>query len=161
MEVEEPGKPAYQQIADELRSAIAEGRLAIGEPVESTAQLMARHHVSSTVARKAVDQLRIEGLVVGRPGKGVYVRTTPADAAAEAPTLARLAEEIRELRQAVAPSTQDPGAGIEELREDMAALRRQMATLQAHLSELYARVGQPYPHGSADVSDHQRRARRA
>jgi GntR family transcriptional regulator len=123
VQVGAPGKPAYQQVADELRKAIAEGHLAMGATVGSTAQLMARYQVSSTVTRKAVDQLRIEGLVVGPPGKGVYVHTTPAEAAAEALALARLAEELLELREAV---------------DD------QLARLEAKAMDLCANVGMPY-----------------
>jgi DNA-binding GntR family transcriptional regulator len=104
-----PGKPAYQHIADDLRGQIAKGDLAVGKAVSSMAQLMAKYDVSSTVARKAIDQLRIEGLVVGRPGKGVYVKATPSEIAAESVTLESVDDrleaveaEVRELRSRVA-----------------------------------------------------------
>jgi DNA-binding GntR family transcriptional regulator len=158
-----PGKPAYQQIADDLRNAISHGRIAIGEQVGSTAQLMARYRVSSTVARKAVDQLRVEGIVVGRPGKGVYVRATPAQVAAEVPTLARLADQVEELRRILDGRGDADGAhSLNELRDDMAELRRQVATVEVHLAELYARVGQPYPHEPArDAAAPERRRSKA
>lgn len=110
MDTDTPGKPAYQRVADELRSQIATGKLPVGSAVRSMAQLMTEYRVSSTVARKAIDQLRAEGLVIGRPGKGVFVKSTPSEVAAESTTLESLTEELQELRQLVeklANSTDD------------------------------------------------------
>lgn len=122
-----PGKPAYQHVADELRGRIAQGSLPVGAAVSSMAQLMAEYGVSSTVARKAIDQLRGEGLVVGRPGKGVYVRSTPQDVAAETTTLIGVREELKELRQIV------NGLGSD--------LERRVDSLEALVMDLRANAG--------------------
>jgi len=145
--VEMPGRPAYQQIADSLRNDIASGRLPVGQAVGSTARLMKQYGVSSTVVRKAVEQLRIDGLVVGQPGKGVFVRATPAETAEESATLAGVAAGLAEVREEIAAITGEArDSKLEVLSQAVTELRRQVATLQAHLVELYARVGQPYPH---------------
>ena len=134
LDTEVPGKPAYRHIADELRSAIAEGQLPVGAAVGSTARLMKQYRVSSTVARKAVEQLRTEGLVVGRPGKGVFVKATPSQVAVEVPTLARLAEEIQDLRRAV--------KGLEkDIDSPLVSLERRVDDLEAQVVDLRANAG--------------------
>ncbi len=70
------GRPAYQQVADDLRRRIAEAELPVGSAIPSTTKLAKAYGVSITVVRAAVAQLRADGLVVGQPGKGVFVRAT-------------------------------------------------------------------------------------
>jgi len=124
---------------------------------------MDRFRVSSTVVRKAVEQLRTEGLVVGHPGKGVFVRATPEESAAEAATIADLAAKLDDLRaQLEAIPSKASNDKLTSMGKEIAELRRQVATLQTHLVELYSRVGQPYPHGlTAPEGTGERRIRRA
>jgi len=68
------GKPAYQQVADDLRRQIADGTMAVGAQLPTATKLMKRYDVSSTVVKAAINQLKIEGLVVGQQGRGVFVR---------------------------------------------------------------------------------------
>jgi GntR family transcriptional regulator len=68
------GKPAYQQIVEDLKQRIESGTLPAGSQLPSTAQMTETYGVSTTVVRAAVNQLRLEGFVIGQPGKGVYVR---------------------------------------------------------------------------------------
>ncbi|WP_433128598.1 GntR family transcriptional regulator [Micromonospora sp. CA-240977] len=67
--------PAYLAIAAELRAEIQSGALAAGEKLPSETTLMTRFSVSRTVAKWAISVLKGEGLVQGRPGSGVYVRS--------------------------------------------------------------------------------------
>jgi DNA-binding GntR family transcriptional regulator len=144
------GQPAYQQVADDLKSQIAAGRLPVGEPIPSTAQLIQRYGVSSTVVRQAVARLRGEGLVIGQPGKAVYVRATPAGIEREALHLDDLAQRVDALRTELGalaeqidgkPSTAD----LDEIRDEIKQLRRAFGVLQTHVMDLYSRMGQPYP----------------
>jgi GntR family transcriptional regulator len=64
--------PAYERVVAELRSAILAGK--IKKRLPSLAGLAERHGVTPDVARRAVDVLRSEGLVVTRQGAGTYVR---------------------------------------------------------------------------------------
>ncbi len=64
--------PQYRKIADELRAAIEVGELAGRLP--SSRDLRSRYDASSAVVDRAVELLRSWGLVVSRPGSGVYVR---------------------------------------------------------------------------------------
>ncbi|MFC4943330.1 winged helix-turn-helix domain-containing protein [Pseudonocardia sp. GCM10023141] len=75
---ENTGQPKYQQVADELRRAIRAGTYPVGGELPSTAKLTQAYEVSTTVVRAAIRELRDEGLVIGQPGKAVYVTAEPA-----------------------------------------------------------------------------------
>lgn len=146
--IEMTGTPAYRQVADDLRKQIADGSLPVGHVIGSTSQLMSRYEVSSTVVRKAIEQLQAEGLVIGHPGKGVFVRHTPDEAAAESVTLEDLSRRLAALEARDDERRAGAGDGLEELQ----GLRREVAVLRTYVIDLYARMGLPYPRddGSAD-----------
>jgi GntR family transcriptional regulator len=64
--------PGYERVAAELRAAILAGQ--VGSRLPSLQGLAKRYDVTIDVARRAVDVLRSEGLVVTRHGSGTYVR---------------------------------------------------------------------------------------
>jgi GntR family transcriptional regulator len=68
------GRPAYLQIADDIRSQILEGTLQVGDQLPSEPGLMADYGVSRIVVRQALDVLRSEGLIVKQQGRGSFVR---------------------------------------------------------------------------------------
>jgi DNA-binding GntR family transcriptional regulator len=68
------GGPRYQQIADALRKQIVTGEFQPGQQLPSERELRERWKVSDRTIRVAFDQLRAEGLVTSRQGKGVFVR---------------------------------------------------------------------------------------
>lgn len=68
-------RPPYQQLADELRAALASGELGPGDPLPSVRDLAARYRVSNTTASRAIESLKAEGLVDTRPGRGNVVRS--------------------------------------------------------------------------------------
>jgi DNA-binding GntR family transcriptional regulator len=131
------GQPAYQRVAADLRSQIASGRLTVGAAIPSTKGLTEQYGVSSTVTRAAVNLLRRDGLVIGRPGKAVYVVATPNSAAERATGLDDLARQIQELRGTV--------ANLAGQLPTVDEIRQQLGRLQAEVIELYAKVGLPYP----------------
>jgi DNA-binding transcriptional MocR family regulator len=55
--VEFPGRPAYLQIADDLRDLILSGALAAGEKLPSQSDLMRDYDMSRTVAKMAINVL--------------------------------------------------------------------------------------------------------
>lgn len=67
--------PAYLRIAADLRQAITSGDLAPGAKLPTETALMQQYGVSRTVAKYAIAVLKGEGLVEGRRGSGVYVRS--------------------------------------------------------------------------------------
>lgn len=70
-------RPAYEQIAAELRQAIESGELAPGDRLPRERELTERYGVAPMTARQAVGVLRNAGLVDSQQGKGAFVRVTP------------------------------------------------------------------------------------
>ena len=138
---EHVGRPAYQQIADDLRRKIAEGEIPVGSAIPSTAELTRTYGVSTTVIRAAVAQLRADGLLVGQPGKGVYVRSTPGAAARRAATIDDLVRQVEQLR---AELREAESARRDEAAE-LGALRQSVTLISSRLADLYAQHGKAYP----------------
>jgi GntR family transcriptional regulator len=64
----------YLQLAGLLREDITTGRLAKDDPVPSESYLEQQHGVSRATVRRAIRQLRDEGLVYTLPQRGTFVR---------------------------------------------------------------------------------------
>ncbi|MFF4346769.1 GntR family transcriptional regulator [Streptomyces sp. NPDC001530] len=68
------GKPAYQQIADDIRQRILDGHYQAGDQLPTESDLMDEYGVSRIVVRNAVQAIENEGLVTKQRGKGTFVR---------------------------------------------------------------------------------------
>lgn len=68
------GRPAYLQIADDLRRRILDGELQEGDQLPTAQEIMQDYGVSRIVVRSAIGVLRAEGLVRSQQGSGTYVR---------------------------------------------------------------------------------------
>lgn len=68
------GRTTWRDIANDLRAAIESGEYAPGARVPSRSKLMSRYGVASQTVINAINALRAEGLVIGLPGSGWYVR---------------------------------------------------------------------------------------
>ena len=66
-------EPLYLQLAAQLRGLIMAGRLAPGERLPSSRKLAELLAISRTSTLNGYDQLIAEGLLISRPGSGVYV----------------------------------------------------------------------------------------
>ncbi|GLW25303.1 hypothetical protein Mame01_53450 [Microbispora amethystogenes] len=96
--IEKTGRPAYMQIADELRGQIRSGSLSPGTVLPSINQLCERYGVSSSVVKAAISVLRTEGLIVGQQGKGVFVREQESAGPAETAGGSEIMEQLAEMR---------------------------------------------------------------
>lgn len=67
------GEPMYVAIARDLREKISQGELRPGDQIPTEKALMEEYGVSVTAVRSAIQQLRGEGLIVSRQGKGSFV----------------------------------------------------------------------------------------
>jgi len=65
--------PIYQQITQQLRQMINESRLMPNERLPSSRKLAQILYVSRTSALNAYEQLIAEGLLLSRPGSGIFV----------------------------------------------------------------------------------------
>lgn len=66
--------PVYVQLADIIRTRIARGQYAPGQILPSEQQLVQEFPVARVTVRKALAELKSEGLVVTRARQGSYVR---------------------------------------------------------------------------------------
>jgi len=67
----------YQEIADSLRRRVEAGEFVAGGLLPSEADLVARYKASRVTVRRALEDLRAEGLVDSRQGSGWFVATDP------------------------------------------------------------------------------------
>ncbi|MGC9522615.1 MAG: GntR family transcriptional regulator [Anaerolineae bacterium] len=65
--------PLYRQLYYQLREAIEDGELEVGNRLPSERQLAAEYGISRLTARKAVTLLRKEGYVRAHQGRGSFV----------------------------------------------------------------------------------------
>lgn len=78
--------PLHQQLCEQLRRAILDGRLSPGTRLLSTRALAQALGVSRTVTSAAYDELFAEGYLEGRRGSGTYVgRDLPAPSVPDRP----------------------------------------------------------------------------
>jgi GntR family transcriptional regulator len=66
----------HRQIATALRERIHAGEWAPGEKLPSIPALAQAYAVAKQTVQRTIDQLRVEGLLITRPGSGTYVRGT-------------------------------------------------------------------------------------
>jgi GntR family transcriptional regulator len=66
----------HRQIADSLRQRIHDGAWGAGERLPAIPSLAEEYGVAKQTVQRAIDQLRVEGTLITRPGSGTYVRGT-------------------------------------------------------------------------------------
>lgn len=65
--------PLYQQLMEDIKTALTEGKYAPDEKIPSESELSELYHVSRITVRRAVEELCSEGYLVKKQGKGTYV----------------------------------------------------------------------------------------
>src|SRR6266480_4001652 len=66
----------HRQIAAQLRARIHRGEWGPGERLPSIPAIATAYGVAKQTVQRTIDQLRIEGLLITRPGSGTFVRGT-------------------------------------------------------------------------------------
>src|SRR5262245_21255608 len=64
----------HRQIATQPRKRIGQGTREAGERLPSTPTWAPAAGVAKQTVQRTIDQLRVEGLLITRPGSGTYVR---------------------------------------------------------------------------------------
>jgi DNA-binding GntR family transcriptional regulator len=131
-------RPAYVQIADDLRSKINSGEYVPGSRLPANRVLTDHYGVATVTLRQALEVLRQEKIVATQSTRGTFVLRKPRE-----PTSADSNPAL-------------PGAAmerVESLESEMADLRKQVGRLQAQMMDLYHTRGQSYPYkdGSDEV----------
>ena len=72
------GEPEYQQVARQLRERIISGQLPVGEQLPSSRAMLAERGIGRVTWHRAVEALRVQGLVTIRKGQGAWVTARPA-----------------------------------------------------------------------------------
>jgi GntR family transcriptional regulator len=90
--------PDYWPIVEDIRRQIGEGKLQRGQKLPSLPQLQATYGTTEGIVRRALAELRVEGLVLSHQGKGYFVRTDAPHAApsAEFEELTQMLNEMQE-----------------------------------------------------------------
>lgn len=111
------GIPIYQQIFDQFKADILEGRLAQGEYLPSIRGLAKELKISVITTMKAYEQLEAEGLVTAVQGKGFYVNAQDSEMLRE--------QHLRKVEECLAEAiaaAKIAGMTERELMETMTAL---------------------------------------
>ena len=67
------GKPIYEQITQQIKTAILKGELSPGEPLPSMRLLAKELRISVITTKRAYEELEREGFIVSMTGKGSFV----------------------------------------------------------------------------------------
>lgn len=105
-------KPIYEQIAAQVRDAVATGELAAGELLPSIRALAAQLRISAITTKRAYQDLEAQGYVTTIPGKGCFVAEQNLDLLRE--------ERLRRVEASLARAVCDAracGLSDDELRE--------------------------------------------
>lgn len=105
-------KPIYEQIAAQIRDAVAAGELAAGEQLPSIRALAAQLRISAITTKRAYQDLEAQGYVSTIPGKGCFVAEQNLDLLRE--------ERLRRVEASLARAVCDAracGLSDDELRE--------------------------------------------
>ena len=70
--------PAYQQIAADLRAAIADGRYPVGSRLPVERELARQYGVATMTVRHGIDVLRAEGVIASQEKRGHFVTRIPS-----------------------------------------------------------------------------------
>lgn len=131
-------RPAYVQVADQLREAILGGTLPAGSELPSERELCERFGVGRTTVREALRSLQAQGLVTGGSGPTAPLRVVTPDALSAGPVrdglihLLRLGrvplDDLIELRialegAAVAAAARRGATVLDDARAELEAMR--------------------------------------
>ncbi len=109
--------PLYRQLYYQLREAIEEGELEVGNQLPSERQLAAECGISRLTARRAVTMLRQEGYVRAYQGRGSFVAHS-ASRVCDHTTLRGFTEVM--LRQGMTPSSKLMSSGVVPVSSEVA-----------------------------------------
>lgn len=142
--------PDYQRLIDVIRARIAAGEYPVGGMIPSTAALHEMTGLSVPVVRRAVGQLEADGILEGHPGKGVYVKATPAEADRDRQSIGELSGQVADLQRAIGEMAERADKVLPaDFASEWDEFRATVGRLEANVINLYGKLGYEYPHGGA------------
>src|SRR5271170_6312531 len=96
------GVSPYQQIVQQVKSALRLGRLRIGDQLPTVKEVVGKVAINPNTVLKAYRELEHDGLVAARPGIGTFVTKTLTDPSLQAhgPLRQELARWLAKARRA-------------------------------------------------------------
>lgn len=116
---------------DLIRDRVTSGEWPVDAQIPSTPELRKLTGLSITSVRRAVEQLQKDGVLIGHPGKGVFVKALPEDADRERTDLATVSGQV---------------ASLGELVADYPDLRARVGRMEAIIVDLCLRLGYDNPY---------------
>ena len=104
-------RPAYVQIAADIRSRIRSGEYPAGSRLPANREMTAHYGVAAVTLRQALDVLRGEGLIATQSTRGTYV-------------LKEVTEQPSSEYEAVMKRIDEVAEGLRQLCEEVAALKQ-------------------------------------
>jgi GntR family transcriptional regulator len=115
------GSPIFRQLVDQVRLAVATGRLSPGEPLPSVRSLAERLLVNPNTIAKAYAELSRDGVIESLPGKGAFI-APPRQMYTKAERLRRISPAVDALVNEGVSLGFTPDELVESLRQRLAKL---------------------------------------
>jgi DNA-binding transcriptional regulator YhcF (GntR family) len=169
-------RPTYEQIADDLRTAIKEGRLQPGDRLPTEREHAGRYGVAVGTYRQALSVLRQEGWLATRKRHGTVVLRPEESPSPEYVELSerldkierhisQLARQVGQVGKSPAPEGAGQAGRLAQIETELATLREQVDELThsaaghdelkqdvAHVEESLAHLGQTARSSDADAA---------
>jgi DNA-binding GntR family transcriptional regulator len=139
-------RPAYEQIADDLRTAIKEGRLQPGDRLPTEREHAGRYGVAVGTYRQALSVLRQEGWLATHKRHGTVV-LRPEES--PSPEYVELSQRLDEIERHVGQLARQVGRIGKNPAPEDTGLARRLAQIEAELARLDRQLNE-LAHGVAD-----------
>ncbi|MFD2371597.1 GntR family transcriptional regulator [Brevibacillus sp. GCM10020057] len=111
-------QPLYEQVLDQVRSAIAKGEIKLGEKMPSVRELALELRMNPNTVMRAYQELERDGLTEKRRGQGTYVTSS--------------ADRVQSFR------TQLAAKYVDQFLEQMASLGISLDEIQGYINQKYS-----------------------
>jgi DNA-binding GntR family transcriptional regulator len=152
-------RPAYEQIADDLRTAIKEGRLQPGDRLPTEREHASRYGVAVGTYRQALSVLRQEGWLTTHKRHGTVVLRPEESPSPEYVELSgrlnQLETHVSQLAKHISQISKGPAPGDTGLASRLGQIEAELARLSGQVDELAHRAASydELKHGVAQMKE--------
>jgi len=137
-------RPAYEQIADDLRAAIKEGRLQPGDRLPTEREHAGRYGVAVATYRQALSVLREQGWLATQKRHGTVVLRPEATPSPEFMELSQRLDQIERhvshLAQQIAHLSENPAPNGAQLGDRLSQMEAEIARLGGQIDDMADRT---------------------